>query len=260
MFQFFATCSVPNLFQAFFFLFVFHLIDFEELKLLQGKLAQIQEARRLNALIKAQKMEQLQIIDLLLWQHSPKYSSISQPPSRNIKIPSLSKENINDIISVFWGKKKFVNQNSIPNHPIFPNDDNEADESTQPEEGEVTNSLAISDNWGRKFSYNDRRLLTLNQNLKPLQKASLLSITGSIHPIYTISRAFVYPINASLSFYDKVRIIVFIKVYGSKFDFNTHFPTINTKRIQQLMNDIQNQHYDNSHIHQLSIELKQRIE
>ena len=227
----------------------------ERLLYLQEKLVKIQKARKLNASIKAKKIEQLQRIDLHLQMfYSPQIFGSQKAPSSNVKTKTMSRNNINEIINVFWGKNKNIikhdNQNDEENDNDIDfdfskvntlmnieRDDlflmaNEDQQSEAPQQNPT-------EKWGRKFSYNEKRLLTINPQLKSTQKTAILCEKQSKYTNFTVSRSFIYPINLPLSYYDKVRIIVFYKIYGSKFDFDSEFPTVNLKRVLQLINQLQ---------------------
>ena len=184
----------------------------EELIQLEERLEKIQRARELNRKIRKAKVEKLQQIDILLNQaKSPKLFPI-QKSQTSIEIYGMTKENIDSMISMLWGKKK---------KPLK-QDDNQQTASTSPDKF-------------RKFSYNERRMMSINYKLKSTQRSALISTEENRFSNYGVQRAMVYPINLPLSFFDKVRVLVFYKAMGQNIDFDEEFPTVSTKRILEFI-------------------------
>lgn len=192
----------------------------ERLVQLKQRLEKINEARRLNKLLREKKLVRIQEINTLLDVYNPsKANSQSQGvTTTHIKIAGLSDDDISYLIRSFWGRP-FQNGAQIDNA------------NAEENQNEIQNVF-------RQFTPEEKRLICINSHLSPIQKLSIVQNINPNHTLSSVMKADFLPINLPLSFYDKVRILIFSLAYGPNVSVDTFFPNLGSRRVLTFINSL----------------------
>lgn len=209
----------------------------ERLQELRCRLEKINRARRLNKMLRDKKSDRLQQINTLLEGIIIKNSqnSLYFPKNRIPKIHGLTNDDITYLTKSFWCLEKSSNQIN-----------EQHDENT----AKIDIQVGLN-----KFTPEQKRLICIYHNLSTIQQLSVAQRFNPNHTLASITRANFLPINLQLSFHDKIRILIFLLVYGKNVPLEEIFPTLNMNRVSTFINSIKSAEIEN-----IQPETRQRID
>lgn len=145
-------------------------------------------------------------------------------PSPHIR--GVEEEEISRLIQIFWGKTTKLSQNRR-------NEQNQEQEKPKTEENPEEH---------RKYnilSYPELRVDFLNKNRNAIQRCLLALQLGRDLTVLPFYHPNFCAIDINLSFYDKVRICVFTKIFGISFDFSNSYPHLSRRRILKFIKQLE---------------------
>lgn len=149
----------------------------------------------------------------------PKYPS---PKIRNVEESEISR-----LFQIFWGKTPKTSQEN----PCIAqeNPDRVDEEEEQKKDGSKKYFV---------LSSKEQRIDFLNKNRSAIQRCMLVTQFGRNPTVYSFVHPNFCAIDVKLTFYDKVRVCIFTKMFGINFDFSKPYPHMNRRRILKFIKNV----------------------